>query len=270
MKKLGIPILVVIVVVALFSACSPAKESSTADESLQYVLDNGKLVMGLDDSFPPMGFRDEGNNIVGYDVDLAMAVAEKLGVELVLQPIAWSSKELELDGMNIDCIWNGMSIDKARQAAMAMTEPYLANEMVFITNSGSDITSLAGLAGKKIGVQTGSTAEGALENAVGIKSVVEVFGFDSNLTAFLDLETGGIDAVLIDSVVARYAITENGSDFVVIDEAVSEEFYGVGFRKADVALRDKVWATLNELTAEGVVAEISKKWFSEDVSLIGK
>ena len=106
-RKAIIMILILVFAIASFAACGGSGAKAT-DESLKYVQDRGKLIMGLDDSFPPMGFRNEQNEIVGFDVDVAKAVAEKLGVELVLQPIDWNAKEQELATKNIDCIWNGM------------------------------------------------------------------------------------------------------------------------------------------------------------------
>ena len=133
--------------------------TETADGSLQNILDKKTFILGLDDSFPPMGFRNEDNDIVGFDIDVARAVCEKLGVELVVQPIAWDSKELELSSGNIDCIWNGMSITPEREESMAMTFAYLNNQMVFYTKTGAGIAATADLAGKKVAVQNGSYAE---------------------------------------------------------------------------------------------------------------
>ena len=277
MKKLTALLLMSTLALGVFAGCQSKEEPEdnngvNKDTSLSYVIEKGEFVMGLDDSFPPMGFRDENNNIVGFDIDLAQAVSEKLDVELIVQPIDWQSKELELETKNIDCIWNGMSIDAARQEAMTMTGPYLNNEMVFVTKADSEVKTIADLKGKVVGVQNGSTAESALTEAQSKETIteIEVIGFADNLTAFLDLETSGIDAVLIDSVVARYFITTSGKDFVVMEEELSTEQYGIGFRKGDNELEQAVSQALLELAEEGVVAEISEKWFGEDVALIGK
>ena len=277
MKKLTALLLMSTLALGVFAGCQSKEEpednnDTNEDTSLSYLIEKGEFVMGLDDAFPPMGFRDENNNIVGFDIDLAQAVSEKLDVELIVQPIDWQSKELELETKNIDCIWNGMSIDAARQEAMTMTGPYLNNEMVFVTKADSEVKTIADLKGKVVGVQNGSTAEKAISDAQSEETLteVEVIGFADNLTAFLDLETSGIDAVLIDSVVARYFITTSGKDFVVMDEELSTEQYGIGFRKGDNALEQAVSQALLELAEEGVVAEISEKWFGEDVALIGK
>lgn len=165
------------------------------------------LVMGLDDAFPPMGYRDESNNIVGFDVDLAKAVAKKLGVELVLQPIDWSAKELELSSGNIDCIWNGLTRTDEREAAMLLSRTYLANNQVVVVNDASGIKAKADLVGKKVGVQTGSSAETALAKDAISSQLKETVQFADNVTALQDLKIGRVDAVVLDEIVARYYIS---------------------------------------------------------------
>ena len=140
--------------------------ASAEDKSLENVKANGKFILGLDDSFPPMGFRDENNEIVGFDIDCAKEVASRMGVELVIQPIAWDSKQMELDSGNIDCIWNGMSINEERKEAMNLSDPYLKNDMVFVVLGSSDYQSQADLEGKNIAVQYGSSAQEILVASV--------------------------------------------------------------------------------------------------------
>lgn len=275
MKKVINLLTTSVMLLGIFAGCTQNQDKveekdTTEDTSLSFITEKGEFIIGLDDSFPPMGFRDEDNNIVGFDIDLANAVSEKLGVTLITQPIKWASKEMELETKNIDAIWNGMSISEERLEDMTMSDPYLSNEMVFVTLKDSSIKSLDDLEGKTIGVQTGSTAEGALEKSDVKANIKEVLGFSDNLTAFLDLETSSIDAVLIDSVVARYFITTSEKDFVVMEEELSTEQYGIGFRKDDLKLEEAVSDALLELASEGKIAEISTKWFGEDISLIGK
>jgi len=171
------------------------------------------LILGLDDAFPPMGYRDGNNNIVGFDIDLAQAVCSYLGWELTLQPISWDAKEMELNSGNIDCIWNGMSLDEDRMAAMSCTEPYLANEQVLVVRADSGYSTLSDLSGKTIALQKESTAASALDAAESFKkSLANVSTFGNNLECLMDLEQGGVDAVLMDSVVASYYITTGSSD----------------------------------------------------------
>lgn len=188
----------------------PSIVDNAADGSLQYVLDKGTLVMGLDASFPPMGFMDEKGNIVGFDVDLAKEVASRMGVELVLQPIDWNAKEMELNGKNIDVIWNGMSINEERLAAMTFAKPYLANSQVIIVAEGSDVKSKADLAGKVVGLQEGSTAVEAVEAEPEVMATfAELQKYADNVSAFADLKSGRLDAVVMDEVVARYLLAKD-------------------------------------------------------------
>ena len=185
-------------------------KADATDDSLTKIMAAGKLVLGLDASFPPMGFTDNDDNIVGYDIDLAKEVCKRLGVELVLQPITWTAKEQEINSGNIDCIWNGFTTNTEREAALCMTTPYLENSQVVVTLSTSGIKKLADLAGKTLAVQGGSTAGEALDSKADVKSslkggaAVEV---KDNVLAMFDLKAGGSDAVLMDKVVAEYYVT---------------------------------------------------------------
>ena len=177
------------------------------DDSLQKIKDKGKLVMGLDVALPPMGFRDEDGNITGFDIDLAKAVCEKMGVELELTPIIWENKEKELNDRKIDVVWNGMTINDERKAAMNMTPAYMGNRQVLVVMEGSDIQSKDDLEGKKLTLQKGSTASDALDAHPEIKEKLaggEATKLDDNVTALLELAQGKCDVVLMDEVVARY------------------------------------------------------------------
>ncbi len=198
------------------------------------VLDKGTFIIGLDDSFPPLGYRDENNDIVGFDIDVARAVAEKLGVEFIAQPISWEAKELELSSGNIDCIWNGMSITPEREESMAMTFPYLNNQIVCYVKDDSDITSLADLAGKSVAVQNGSYAEELLLSdayADAKASFADMPGFEDYLTALMDLQQGGVDAVIMDLVVGDYRINSMGAENLKAAFPLEDDNYGIGFRK---------------------------------------
>ncbi len=181
------------------------------DNSLQYVLDKGTLVLGLDESFPPMGYRDsKTGEIVGFDIDLAKEVAKRLGVKLDLQPIDWNAKELELDGKKIDLIWNGMSVTEERTANMFLSKPYLANSQCIIVPEDSPIKTKADLAGKKIALQEGSSALDAVEaDTATYETLGEIIKFADNLTAYMDLKAGRVDAFVVDRVVGEWIIENN-------------------------------------------------------------
>lgn len=235
--------------------------------------DDSKFVLGLDASFPPMGFTEADGSIVGYDIDLAKEVAKRLGLEFEAKPIDWDVKEIELSTGSIDCIWNGFTITDERIKAMSFTEAYLNNDQVLVVRNDGAIKSLADAEDKVIGLQAGSSAEEAVDdNEDFALSVKDIKYYADNLVALTDLEVGGIDGVVMDSVVANYAIATGNKPLVVLDESLAKEGYGIGFRKdkKGAALRDKVWATLQEMAADGTIAEISTKWFGTDISVIGK
>ena len=184
-------------------------EAAEDDNSLQNVLDKKTFVLGLDDSFPPMGFRDEENNIVGFDIDLATEVAKRMGVELVVQPIDWDAKEMELNSGKIDCIWNGMSVNDDRLAAMFIAKPYIGNRQIIIVPGDSDIKTIADLKDKVIGLQKGSSALDALNANEIAKDVKVVVEYPENVSAFMDLKAGRVDAFVVDEVVGKYIITND-------------------------------------------------------------
>lgn len=230
-----------------------------------------EFVIGLDDSFPPMGFRNENDEIVGYDIDLAKEVASRIGMNFRAQPISWAAKELELNTGKIDCIWNGFTITEERTALMAMSKPYLNNAQIVVVKADSGISSLADLKGKTLGVQAGSSASEAVDSVPEFKGgLSKIIEFKDNITALNDLEIGGVDGVAMDKVVAEYSIKTSGRAFVVLEEGLAPEQYGIGFKKDNGKLRDKVQNVLEEMAADGTVARISEKWFGSDISVIGK
>ena len=239
----------------------PASDASGSGDA-----EKTKFVLGLDDSFPPMGYRDENDEIVGFDIDLAQAVCDELGMELVLQPIAWESKEMELNNGNIDCIWNGLSVDAERQEKMNLSKPYMENHMVVVVNKGSDIESRKDLIGKNVGVQKGSTALKAANNDEFI-SQSNLVEYDTNVLALTDLPTGRIDAIVLDEVVANYSIKEDQDKYVVLDDFLSAEEYAIAFKKGNDDLKAKVEGAIDKLIENGKAAEISNKWFGKDVLL---
>ncbi len=184
-------------------------EAIEGDNSLQAILDKGTFVLGLDDSFPPMGYRDEANEIVGFDIDLATEVCSRMGVELVLQPIDWDAKELELTSGKIDCIWNGMTINEERIANMYFTKSYIANEQIVIVPNDSEIEAIADLAGKVVGLQKGSSSLEALEKNPVATEVSEIVEYPENVSAYMDLKAGRIEAFVVDSVAGKYIMAHN-------------------------------------------------------------
>ena len=252
-------------------AKTTTKKTKKAANAVEALKARGTFVLGLDDSFPPLGFRDDDNEIVGYDIDLAKEVAKRLGVNFKAQPIDWDAKEMELETGKIDCIWNGFTITEDRKAALSMTFAYLDNEQVLVVRNDSGITSLEDMKGKTIGIQSGSSAQEAIDDNPDFKnSLGDIIAFKDNITALNDLKIGGVDAVVMDSVVANYSIAQTGEPFTVISKPLANEEYGIGFRRKETVLRDEVEKILKEMAADGTVAEISTKWFGKDISVIGQ
>ena len=249
------------------SNAASGESESGEDLSLQKVKDAGKFVLGLDATFKPMGYTDENNEIVGFDIDLAEAVCEKLGVELVKEPINWDTKEQDLSVGKIDCIWNGLSVSPSREEAFNLSEPYMKNAMVFVVPESSDINSVDDLAGKKVIVQNGSTAQDTLA-ASQLAANMEISSIATNVEALQQMDINLVDAVFMDEVVAQYEIQNSGKAYRILDEGLSEEEYAIAFRKEDQALRDEVQKILSELKADGTVGEISTKWFGSDITTI--
>lgn len=251
---------------------SGQESESTAgeDASLTYVKDNGRLVMGLDSSFPPMGFLDDSQEIVGFDIDVATEVAKRMGVELVLQPISWTAKELELSTKNIDCIWNGMTINEERQEKMTLSKSYMLNKQVIVVMADSEIQTMADLAGKNVVLQNGSTAQEAVSgNQDFSDSLGNLVMVEDNVKAMLDMKVGASDAVVMDEIVARYytEMPDNQGQYRILEDTLSDEEYAIGFRKGEEALRDEIDRILDEMRADGALGEISTKWFGSDITL---
>lgn len=262
---------VAIALCCLTFAFAAGSSDSGADDSLTAVKNAGVFVLGLDDSFPPMGFRNEDNEIVGYDIDLAREVTSRMGVELKLQPIDWNAKEQELNTGNIDCIWNGFTITPEREKMITFSKPYLKNAQVLVVRGDSPYKTLKDLEGKTVGLQAGSSAANALEDAADFRSSLKnVVEFKDNLLALMDLEARGVDAVVMDLMVANDNISRSGKAHRILSEDLAAEEYGIGFRKKDVALMSEVQRILEEMAADGTIASISKKWFAADISIVGK
>ena len=251
-----------------FGGGSSEQSSSGEDTSLDYILDKGELVLGLDDSFPPMGFRGDGGEIVGFDIDLAREVADRMGVELRLQPIDWDSKVLDLNSRDIDVIWNGLTITEERQEQITFSKPYIANRQIVIVQAGSGIETKADLDGAVVGLQLGSSAQTAVEAEPAVlDSFDELARYQDNVQALLDLEVGRVDAVVVDEILGRYYISQKPGVFAVAEESFAEEEYGIGFRLGEQAFRDRVDTIMDEMVADGTAAEISRSWFGEDILL---
>lgn len=265
MKKKILSILLVAMTAVTVVGCAK-KEDKTG---LVKIKDKGEIVVGLDDTFVPMGFKNDKGEITGFDVDLAKEVGKKLGVNVKFQTIDWSMKESELNDGNIDLLWNGYSITDERKEKVAFSNPYLDNKQVIITLSNSTIKTKGDLSGKKVGAQNGSSAVDSVEKE---KDVLNSFKdgklvtYESNNDALMDLEAGRVDAVVGDEILIRYYTSQRGENkYKVLDENFGNEEYGVGMRKGDTDLQKELQQALDELKEDGTSKKISEKWFGENI-----
>ena len=248
--------------VAALSGCNEKKENvAGSDQSFENVKKAGVLVLGHIGDFPPMDFTDKDSNVVGFDVDLASEVCSRIGLKLKLQKISWAEKEGMLYEGKIDCVWSGMSVDSARAAEMNLSDPYLTNRLVFIVKNKS--YSLDSLKGKKVGVQVASTAWSWLEQSELKKGLKEISKFETMSLALDAMEKDSIDAVFMDEVAAKYWNVLNQKDYVILEDNLHNEFYAIGFRKTDSALRDTINAVLTSMKKDGKFFDIMVKWFGK-------
>ena len=279
-KRLAMILALMMASTALMAGCGGQEDSAGSSEdsgsaseetaTFEEKQEGDTFTVGFDQNFPPMGFVGDDGEYTGFDLELAQEVCDRQGWEFVAQPIAWETKDATLNSGEIDCIWNGFTMT-GREDDYTWSEPYLDNQQVFVVRADSGIESLDDLAGKIVDVQTESSAQAALEENA------ELAGTFGNLqvvpdydTGFMDLDSGAVDAVAMDIVVASYQIESRNADFTILDESIATEEYGIGFAKGNEALRDTVQQTLEEMAEDGTMAEISTKWFGEDITTIGK
>jgi polar amino acid transport system substrate-binding protein len=270
-KKLAAVAIVTTLGLSLVACNKSTDNKSSQSKTAQSTLDKDELVVGLDDTFVPMGFKDENGDIVGFDVDLANAVAKKLNKKVKFQSIDWSMKETELNNGNIDLIWNGYSITDERKEKVEFSKPYLSNTQVIVTLADSNIQSKSDLAGKKVGAQNGSTAVDAVEADGDIEKSFDggkLVTFEDNNAALMDLEAKRLDAIVVDEILARYYMKARGQEkYKILTENFGNEQYGVGIKKGDTKFVEAFNKALDEVIADGTAADISKKWFGEDIVL---
>lgn len=274
MKKTLLLLVTMLMAFALIATACGADEGAPADEntdvadaSWDNIVEKGYFIVGLDDEFPPMGFRDENNEIVGFDIDMAKAAAEYLGVEVQFQPVVWDTVTLSLTTGEIDCIWNGLSITEEREEAFDFSNAYTKSSQIVVTMADSDIASFADLAGKTVGTQMASASLDAIATKPEVKdSFGELKEYDTFVSAMMDLENGRIDAVVIDSIAFYGDFNVKSPDkFKALEENFGEEMYAIGVRTEDDAFTAQLNDALAAIIADGTAAEISNKWFGEDI-----
>ena len=256
MKKIILPLLLII---STIIGCGISEDAEIKPR---------KYVVGLDDEFAPMGFRNEKGEIVGCDIDLAKETAKRMGVEFEFRPIIWDKKEAELNSGRIDIIWNGLDITPERQIHILYSKPYMDNRLILLVKKGRglNIKSLQDLKGKVVATQAGSNAENCVERNDAMRtSFTNFVTYPTFSKAFKALAEERIDVLIIDEIAGRYEISKR-DELELIDITIGDvSKFGIGFRLGDVELRDKVQEAFDEVIADGTAKKISEKWFQADL-----
>ena len=244
--------------------------------SAEVTWDGKTFKHGFDKDFPPYSFIDDNGETTGFDVELAQAVCALNGWEYQAVPVNWDSKDAELNSGSCDCIWSGFTKSPAREDSYCWSEPYSINTQMIMVKEDSDIKTLADLAGKKVGVQTGTSAYDMLETPEadgGVKELADTFAsvevFDTYTIAVTDLQAGAIDAVAIDVTTGNFQMS-NQEGLKYLDEELGDEVYAIGFRTNETELCQQVNEALEALAADGTMEEIGKKYedIYENLSMI--
>lgn len=270
-KKLAMLLVGTMMATMMLAGCG-GKETKEDPKAAEHVDDQAgdkkTFTVGFDAEYPPYGYMDENGEYTGFDLELAQAVCDLEGWELVKKPINWDSKDMELNSGAIDCIWNGFTMN-GREDEYTFSTPYVDNSQVIVVAEDSGIDSLEALAGKTVGVQAASAALDVLQDEEGQKALADTFGalneFADYNTAFTELQAGALDALAIDIGVANYQIKSRGEGYKILDETLNKEQYAIGFKKGNQELCDIVNEDLKKLTEDGTVAELAEKYEIADM-----
>ena len=256
----------------LLAGCAGTTTEDQAAADAKDTGDKQTFTVGFDAEFPPYGYKDENGEYTGFDLELAQAVADMEGWELVKQPIDWDAKDMELSSGTIDCIWNGFTMD-GREDQYTFSTPYIDNSQVFVVPADSDVKTAEDLAGKNVGVQKDSSALAALESE-DHKALMDSFAnltqYADYNTAMMDLEAGGLDAVAMDVGVADYQLASREGEFRKLEKPLASEVYAIGFLKGNDELKDKVQEDVYKLYDDGTVDKIADKYGLKDFLVIDK
>jgi len=259
MKKFMTIVLTGIMASTLLVGCGQKQEKLN---SLATVQKAGKLTVGLDDSYPPMEFRDSNDKLVGFDIDFGDAVGKKIGVKTEYITNDFNGMVLALGSSKFNVIISAMSITDDRKKSINFSDSYVMGGQVAIIKEGNTkINKIDDLKGKIVACQLGSTGDTA---ATAMKGLKEVKRYDKITDAYQDLSIGRVDAVVLDAQVGQYYVAKKPGQYKVLDEQISKEPIGIGFKKQDVELQVAVQKAINELKADGTLSKLSQKWFGFD------
>ncbi|MBE8954724.1 MAG: amino acid ABC transporter substrate-binding protein [Quinella sp. 2Q5] len=262
MRKIFLPLLLAI---ALLTGCGADNDSENVNSMKQ----THTLVVGLDDHYAPMGFRNDKGELVGFDVDLAKEVGKRLGIVFEFKPIDWDKKREELESGNVDIIWNGTDVTEERKEYMTFSKPYMDNRQILLVKRGNidRIRTVGDLEGRVVGTQAGSSSENYVNATPSLKNTFAAFKTYRNFVdAFKELDNGDVDVLICDEILARYEMSTIPPRFYIVEATVGPVTeIAIGFRKNDTELRDQVQKVFDEMIADGTAGKISEHWFQADL-----
>ncbi|WP_010238339.1 ABC transporter substrate-binding protein [Clostridium arbusti] len=264
MKKIVALLIGLMISVTVFAGCGKSTTSSdNGGSTLSKIKSAGTIVIGVDDTYPPMEFRDKSGKLVGFDVDVADEVAKKMGVKTKYVPTSWDGIFLALNSKKFDMIQSSVSITDERKKNMIFSEPYIyGGSSIFVRTDNTTIKTGDDLKGKIIGCQVGTTSQDVLSKMTGMK---EVKKYNAMTDAFMDLANGRVEAVVSDPEVGDYYISSQKDKIKRLSAALNEEPIGTAFRTSDKDLRDAYQKAFDELKKDGTLSKISEKWFGNDI-----
>ena len=262
-RNLAIFLMGMTIATMVLGGCKDKENISKKDgKESESVEDKKTFTVGFDAEYPPYGYMDENGEYTGFDLELAEAVCELEGWELVKKPINWDSKDMELNSGAIDCIWNGFTMN-GREEEYTFSTPYVDNSQVIVVAEKSGMKTLEDLQGKSVGVQAASAALDLLqsEEEGGQKALADTFSalneFADYNTAFTELQAGALDALAIDVGVANYQIKSRGEGYQILEETLNTEQYAIGFKKGNQELLDKINKVIDQLIEDGKIEEFT-------------
>lgn len=247
----------------LMTGCANDKNANSTSKAAK-----DKIVIGLDDNYPPIGFKDKDGNIIGSDIDMAKEVAKRLGMKVEFKSIDWAAKEVELKSGKVDAVWNGLTVTEERKKNILFTDPYQRGAQVIVVMADSPVKSQADIGGKKVGIQEGSAPDEMLKKDKALSdSFSQLKKYPDMVSVFMDLKAGRIDVAIIDEILARYYKTKENADFQVLPTNFEKETVAVGLALENKELQQKLNKILADMYKDGTTKGIMEKWFGSDMSI---
>ncbi len=269
MRPITVAAVALLMMVFLGNPVYAGDERLAVDFSLKAVKAAGTIIVGFDEGFPPMTFKDKKGEVVGFDIDFAREAVRRMRLKIEFKAVRWDDIIPSLNRGDVDVIWSGLNILDERQHQMSFSKPYLQNGQVILVKKGSGITRLDQLEGKKIGYEKGSTSEITLRTKEAMQNLFgAIIDYPDNEKAMGDLEAGSIDALIVDKIMASYSVKAKPKAFFILPGEYGKELCGIGFRKSDIELRDAVDAIVDEMKKDGFLDKIAKKWFGTSAPII--